>query len=382
MQRLIGQLNRVAATDVTMLAVGSGSGKEVVARAVHERSSRRSGPFVAVNCGAIAPTLIESELFGHEKGGFTGAGAEGRLFRAGARRHAVPGRSHGNAAGDADQAAARAGGRSFHRVGGDADGQRRAHPGRHQSRSHGRRARRPVARTCCTASPSFRCISRRCASARGHHAPLARHFLDEFNAMEQTEKSFSPGALERLVRYDWPGNVRELKNSIYRAYILADRQVEVGNPGLASQPPRPPPWMAWSAFAWAPRWPTRSEIILATLAKYDGDKRQAARALGISLKTLYNRLDVYRASEPPDARPRVPASLVSNPPRHRPAVSFPHRRMCQMPAFRQPGNHRRSCATFLRHTRRRPCRNYMADGAKHHPTPLRSAPFPAAPHFA
>ncbi len=74
MRRLLAQVERVAATDVTMLAIGeSGTGKEVVARAVHARSSRRDGPFVAVNCGAIQPTLIESELFGHEKGGFTGA---------------------------------------------------------------------------------------------------------------------------------------------------------------------------------------------------------------------------------------------------------------------------------------------------------------------
>jgi DNA-binding NtrC family response regulator len=126
---------------------------------------------------------------------------------------------------------------------------------------------------------------------------LARHFLDEFNAMEQTDKTFAPGSLERLTRYDWPGNVRELKNTIYRAYILADRQVEIGNPGMSSQPPRPTTVDGVvSVRVGTTLADTQREIILATLARFDGDKRQAAKALGVSLKTLYNRLDVYRTS--------------------------------------------------------------------------------------
>jgi DNA-binding NtrC family response regulator len=126
--------------------------------------------------------------------------------------------------------------------------------------------------------------------------PLARHFLAEFNAMEQTEKAFSASTLERLVRYDWPGNVRELKNSVYRAYILADKLVEIGNPNLASQPMRPTTVDGVvSVRVGTTLADTQREIILATLSRFDGDKRQAAKALGISLKTLYNRLDVYRA---------------------------------------------------------------------------------------
>ncbi len=181
MQRLIAQLNRVAGTDVTMLAVGeSGSGKEVVARAVHERSSRAGGPFVAVNCGAIAPTLIESELFGHEKGGFTGALEQkagyfeqaqgGTLFLDEVTEMPVEMQIKPLRVLES---------RNFHRVGGDALlVERRPHPGRHQPRPHGGRARRPVARgPAVSAFGSLPAHIPRCASAPKTSRPLARHFL-------------------------------------------------------------------------------------------------------------------------------------------------------------------------------------------------------------
>ncbi|WP_407923230.1 sigma-54 interaction domain-containing protein [Cupriavidus agavae] len=299
MQRLIGQLNRVAATDVTMLAVGeSGAGKEVVARAVHERSTRKSGPFVAVNCGAIAPTLIESELFGHEKGGFTGALEQ----KAGYFEQAQGGTLFLDEVTEMPlemqiKLLRVLESRSFHRVGGDSplvsDVRILAATNRDPMDAvRGGQLREDLLYRLAVFPLHIPPLRDRTEDI----VPLARHFLDEFNAMEQTDKTFAPGSLERLVRYDWPGNVRELKNTIYRAYILADRQVEIGNPGLAGQPPRPTTVDGVvSVRVGTTLADTQREIILATLAKFDGDKRQAAKALGISLKTLYNRLDVYRA---------------------------------------------------------------------------------------
>ncbi|MGE8367782.1 sigma-54 interaction domain-containing protein [Cupriavidus sp.] len=299
MRQLLAQIDRVAATEVTMLAVGeSGTGKELVARAVHDRSARRAGPFIAVNCGAIPATLIESELFGHEKGGFTGAIQQKDGYFEQARGGTLFLDEVTEMAPDMQIKLLRVlETRTFHRVGGDAqivcdvrilaatnrDPVEAVRAGQLREDLLYRLAVFPLH------IPPLR--------ERGEDiAQLARHFLAEFNAMEGTEKTFSSTALERLRHYGWPGNVRELKNTIYRAFILADRVVDIANLNISAQPPRPATLNGFvnvrigTSLADAQR-----EIILATLARFDGDKRQAAQSLGISLKTLYNRLDAYRA---------------------------------------------------------------------------------------
>ena len=137
MQDIYRMLARLMQTDLTVMITGeSGTGKELVARALHDFGKRRNGPFVAINMAAIPRDLIEAELFGHEKGAFTGAQARSRRpLRAGRGRHAVPRRDRRHAAGGADAAAARAAagrvhdGRRPH-----ADPDRRAHHRRHQPR--------------------------------------------------------------------------------------------------------------------------------------------------------------------------------------------------------------------------------------------------------
>ncbi|CAG9180021.1 sigma-54-dependent Fis family transcriptional regulator [Cupriavidus respiraculi] len=298
MQGLLAQIPRVAATDVPMLAVGeSGTGKELVARAVHERSNRQGKPFIAVNCGAIPATLIESELFGHEKGGFTGAVQQkagyfeqahgGTLFLDEVTEMAL----------DMQIKLLRVlETRTFHRVGGDTqvvcdvrivsatnrDPMEAVRSGQLREDLLYRLAVFPLH------IPPLR-------DRREDIVPMAKHFLAELNAAEGTDKVFSNSALERMCQYGWPGNVRELKNTIHRAFILADRVIEVPNPNIASQPPVPIAAdgilnvRIGTSLADAQR-----GLILATLARFDGDKRRAAHALGISLKTLYNRLDTYR----------------------------------------------------------------------------------------
>ena len=170
MLRLLDRVNTIATSHAPVLLTGeSGTGKELVARALHERGPRRERPFVAVNCAAFPDTLLEAELFGHERGAFTGAvkRRDGR-FRAAARRHAVARRDRRDAAAGAGQAAARA-------AGGDL---RAARHRRSRCASTCASSRRPTAtsgedrraacsaRTSTTASTCSTSTSRRCASAR------------------------------------------------------------------------------------------------------------------------------------------------------------------------------------------------------------------------
>jgi len=122
---------------------------------------------------------------------------------------------------------------------------------------------------------------------------LAEHFLEQINRTEGTHKRFSANSVRRMMTYAWPGNVRELKNTVHRAYILAEDVIE--QDGLPS--PSIPETAAGSSFkvgtslAEAER-----QLILATLEQCQGDKKRAAEILGISLKTLYNRLNLYAAT--------------------------------------------------------------------------------------
>ncbi|MGO4331174.1 sigma-54 interaction domain-containing protein [Cupriavidus sp. 2TAF22] len=299
MRHLLAQVERVACTEITMLAVGeSGTGKELVARAVHDRSARRAGPFVAVNCGAIPATLIESELFGHEKGGFTGAFQQKAGYFEQARGGTLFLDEITEMAPDMQIKLLRVlETLTFHRVGGDTQIVCDVRILAATNRDPVEAVREGQLREDLLYRLAVFPLHVPPLRERGEDiALLARHFLAEFNAMEGTEKTFSSTVLERLRHYGWPGNVRELKNTIYRAFILADRVIDIANPNIATQPPRPATLDGFvnvrigTSLADAQR-----EIILATLARYDGDKRQAAHSLGISLKTLYNRLDSYRA---------------------------------------------------------------------------------------
>jgi two-component system response regulator HydG len=124
---------------------------------------------------------------------------------------------------------------------------------------------------------------------------LAQRFLDQFNTAEKTSKTFSRRTLDTLRQNNWPGNVRELKNTVHRAFILADKIVELPAPSVAPRGKRAIR-REGSVDVWVgtPLLDAQREIILATLDHFDGDKRQAASTLGISLKTLYNRLESYK----------------------------------------------------------------------------------------
>ena len=227
-RQIYAVIEKVANTPSTVLITGeSGTGKELIARALHENSSRHDGPFIKINCAAIPKTLMETELFGYEKGAFTGAvGAKPGRFELAARRHAVPRRDRRDPGRDAGEAAARAAGARVRARGRHQDHQgRRAAGGRDQPRpAAGDRRRRRSARTCTTGSTSCRST---CPPLRERHEDiplLVEHFLAKFNErLKKTDRrGIEPRRSSRLVAYHWPGNIRELENVIERTMLFCE----------------------------------------------------------------------------------------------------------------------------------------------------------------
>ncbi|NGM86616.1 sigma-54-dependent Fis family transcriptional regulator [Parapusillimonas sp. SGNA-6] len=297
---------KAAPTDASVLIIGeSGTGKEVVARAVHALSARRTAPFVAVNCGAITPSLAESELFGHEKGSFTGASSTAM----GCFERAHPGTLFLDEVTEMPltmqvQLLRVLETGQYHRVGGselrsvdlriiaatNRDPKEAVLGGSFRSDLLYRLAVFPIR------VPPLR-------ERKPDIAFFAQRFLDELNQQEKTNKQFSPQALERLENYNWPGNVRELKNTVTRAFILADEVVEVSPPGALFRGAAPEVKHGFLKIpVGTPLTTAQRALIMATLDYYAGDKRRTALALGISPKTLYNRLERFRqASAPTEA---------------------------------------------------------------------------------
>ncbi|HEY3539683.1 MAG TPA: sigma-54 dependent transcriptional regulator [Trinickia sp.] len=297
MLELFEQIERVAATDATVLIVGeSGTGKELIARTIHDRSRRHDQPFVAVNCGAIPDNLIEAELFGHERGSFTGA-VQGR---AGYFEHANGGTLFLDEVTEMMPVrqvkllrALETG--TFYRVGGTellhSDVRVIAATNRDPASAVKENGLREDLMYRLAVFP-LRAPPLR--EREGDRELLAQHFLAELNTREGTNKVFSKRARETLRTYSWPGNVRELKNSIYRAFILAEKTVEIEHPRLAARSKKAvTQGDAMSIWVGTPLAEAQRQIILGTLKHCGGDKRRTAKALGVSLKTLYNRLGAY-----------------------------------------------------------------------------------------
>ncbi|HEX4376629.1 MAG TPA: sigma-54 dependent transcriptional regulator [Steroidobacteraceae bacterium] len=294
-------VEKVAPTDATVLISGeSGSGKELVAQAIHARSARSSGPFLGVNCGALPPTLIESELFGFERGSFTGA----------ARSHAgLVERASGGTlfldevtemTADMQTRLLRfLETRRFFRVGGTQEIQTDVRVVAATNRSPILAVRQGNLREDLLYRLAVFPIALAPLRERGDDIVLlADHFLIELNGRNGTVKSFGERARRTLREYNWPGNVRELKNAIERAFIMCDHELELEpmnlHAGLTEARAvahddhggvRVP---IGSSLAQAERW-----LIEATLAHWAGNKARAAKMLGCSLKTLYNKLAAY-----------------------------------------------------------------------------------------
>lgn len=302
MQAVFQSVRRVASSDVPVLILGeSGTGKEMVARAIHRRSPRRNGPFVPINCGAIPENLLESELFGHERGAFTGAVTQ----RKGRLEMAEGGTLFLDELGELpvplqvkllrflqEQTIERVGGRELIPVNTriiaatNVDLKKAMEAGRFREDLYYRVA------VVVLQMPPLR--------ERGDDVLLlARTFLRRFaaEANRNPAPQFGPAALRALQRHDWPGNVRELENRVRRAVIMAEgktitpEDLELTDPGetVAARTLR------------EVREAAERAAILGALRRHHWRVAPAAQELDVSRPTLYelmNRLGIHR---PPNA---------------------------------------------------------------------------------
>ncbi len=300
MRRVYDQILRVSGTAVTVFVTGeSGSGKELVARTVHDLSRRRGRPFLAVNCGAISPNLMESEIFGHEKGSFTGAERQHQGFfeRASSGTLFLDEITEMPLELQVKLLRVLETG-TFMRVGSaqvlQTDVRLVAATNRDPLKAVAMGKLREDLLYRLNVFP----IHMPALRDRIEDVPLiANHFLAEISRREGQVKHFAPPALERLLGYRWPGNVRELRNIVHRAYVMARDDVIVDEclPGETE-----PPLTAGSSRSPMLRIEVGSslaeierQVTLATLEHFGRHKERTAAALGVSLKTLYNRLKEY-----------------------------------------------------------------------------------------
>lgn len=310
-KQLLSVAERVAASEAGILIVGaSGTGKELLARFVHARSRRAGGRFVAVNCAAIPEALLESELFGHEKGAFTGAVARriGRFEEANGGTLLLDEISEMDVRLQAKLLRALQE-REIDRVGG-------SHPVKVDVRilaTSNRDLEAEVAAGRFRADLWFRLnvmtLAIPALAERPQDIPvLARHFAEKYaRANALPFRPLSECALRALQAHSWPGNVRELENTVHRAVLLASGPIVGADAISLSGTPRLASTDGESATSRVGRTvaDVERDLIIDTLRHCFGNRTHAATILGISIRTLRNKLKQYT-----DEGVRVPASGV------------------------------------------------------------------------
>jgi len=303
MVRLFETIAQVAPSEATVLITGeSGTGKELIAGAIHYNSERKMGPFVKVNCAALTETLLESELFGHEKGAFTGAHRrkEGQFSLA----------DHGSLFLDEvsemplsmqvkllrviqEREFARVGGEEVIRV--DVRLIAATNKDLAEEIAAGRFREDLFYRLNVVTlhMPPLR-------ERRDDIPLLAQHFLKTFAEKNRKAiKGYTPRSMDHLLRYDWPGNVRELMNAVERMVVLSRADyVDESDlpPAIVEQVGSAPPQLPAQALpADLPLEEVEKASILQTLESAGGNKSEAARRLGITRRTLHKKLKKYGA---------------------------------------------------------------------------------------
>jgi two-component system response regulator HydG len=298
MRQVVDLAHRVAKVDSTVLITGeSGAGKERIARLVHEESTRASGPFIAVNCGAITETLLESELFGHARGAFTGATQD----RPGLFEAASTGTLLLDEVGEVSQAMQV----KLLRVLQEREIRR---VGENKSRRIDVRVVAATNRDLAqgVAGDTFRqdlyyrlkVVELHVPPLRERRddiLPLARVLLtDAALRMKRKISGLAPNVADQLLRYEWPGNVRELENAMERAVALA-RGGRVELEDLPEEVRRAVPLPVPTSGAVRPLAEVEKDYILAALALNDGNQTHTAQQLEIGSATLYRKLKRYGA---------------------------------------------------------------------------------------
>ncbi|HEV7267177.1 MAG TPA: sigma-54 dependent transcriptional regulator [Falsiroseomonas sp.] len=313
MALLLARAGQLARAEASLLITGeSGTGKEVLARHIHAKSRRARGPFVALNCAALPESLLESELFGHEKGAFSGAIAA----RKGKFEQADGGTLLLDEIGEMDPRLQAKllrviQEREVDRLGGGAPVKVDV---RLLAATH-RDMAADVAKGRFREDLFFRLnvLALHIPPLRARSAdilPLAEHFAERYaHANGVPQRRLSPQACAALLAHPWPGNVRELENCLHRAVLLAEGQ-EIGIGAIELTPPRSAePSVAVPASTPQAAPPGRvaalvgrkveeveQELILETLSHCLGNRTRAAEILGISIRTLRNKLQEYRAA--------------------------------------------------------------------------------------
>jgi DNA-binding NtrC family response regulator len=296
MQSLYEMLNRVAPTDASVFLVGeSGTGKDLAAQTLHMLSRRSKAPFLPLNCGAISPTLIESELFGHERGSFTGAARRhkgyferahmGTLFLDEITEMPIELQVKLLRVLETGQVV---------RIGGDQPAEVDVRVIAASNRDPQKAVSEGKLREDLLYRLQVFPIQMPPLRERAEDVQLlADYFLSQLNERQGTDKVFTEESMDRLRTHTWPGNVRELKNVAHRAFIMADHEItprclprEVGGDFSSI---RSLNFQVGTSIEEVER-----RLIMATLDAHGGNKRKTADILGVSLKTLYNRLNTYR----------------------------------------------------------------------------------------
>lgn len=300
MTRLLETVVLVAPSEATVLITGeSGTGKEMIAGAIHYNSLRKDGPFIKINCAAITETLLESELFGHEKGAFTGADRrkEGKFRQAGGGTLFLDEVSEMSLSMQVkllrvlqEREITRVGGEEVIKV----DVRVIAATNRNLIKDiEAGRFREDLyyrLNVVTIHAPPLR--------ERKEDIPLlAQNFLKVFAEKNRKNiKGFTPRAMDRLLKYHWPGNVRELMNAVERGVVLSrSNNLDESEVPLFRQE-EPPPAAALSqtdGFEELPLESVEKETILKTLDTTKGNKSEAARRLGITRRTLHLKLKKY-----------------------------------------------------------------------------------------
>lgn len=293
MQSVYEQIRQVAPGDSTVFVQGeSGTGKELVAQAIHSESGRK-GNFVAVNCGGLTRELVASELFGHEKGSFTGASrqhagyferaARGTLFLDEITEMPIEMQTQLLRVLETGR---------FNRVGGEQElacetrlvAASNVDPGAAVSEGKLREDLYFRLQVFPIRLPPLR-------DRLDDLNLLVDYFLREFNQKQQSNKVLSADYIEQLRKHSWPGNVRELKHMVQRTYILSSDDTIRPPDSFDSSPDDSGRFTVGRSIR-----DMEQELIISTLEHFNGDKKAAADVLGVSLKTLYNRLNDYDGS--------------------------------------------------------------------------------------
>ena len=302
--QLLSIAANVASLDSTVLLYGeSGSGKEVLAHYIHDNSDRKNQPLITVNCAAFPENLIEAELFGYEKGAFTGASREGKTGLVEAADggtlfldeiNSLPLSVQGKLLRTLEE-------KSIQRIGSTrikkVDFRLVAATNRNLRVRWYRQ--KPSGKICITGSRSFPHNSTYAQLPGGYYSamsPLLHYFCQKYNI----QKSFSDIVLKEVQEYDWPGNVREIRNFVERMVVMtprAAREINVIPPGMLSSVPKPD--SAASCDLPSPhcsrRGPSRDQILRA-LSECSGHREKAAEYLGISRRTLQYKIKEYHIS--------------------------------------------------------------------------------------